>query len=294
MTLDQLRVFIKVAELQHLTKAAEALNLSVSAVSSSIKTLEETSGVQLFDRAGRGIQLTANGRAFLKEANETVLRASSAARFLSDLGGLRAGHVAVQASQTIVNYWLPPRVMEFRSKYPKITLDVGMGNTTSVAEAVVSGQAELGFIEGEIEHPALVTKVVAVDELIVVASSAWLDNDDSLERILRHPWVSREQGSGTRSVFEASLRRLEVDPDDLNIVMTFPSNEAILSAVRGGGCVACLSQAVVEPFIASGELKTVDVDLPLRRFTVLRHKERNLSAAAGEFNAHCQAYDPKI
>ncbi|QRM47237.1 LysR substrate-binding domain-containing protein [Rhizobium sp. BG4] len=289
MTLEQLRVFIAVAERQHLTKAAEAINLTPSAVSASIKSLEDSSGVQLFDRVGRGIQLTANGRAFLKEARETVSRASAAARFLSDLAGLHRGHLEIQASQTIVNYWLPQRVMRFRERYPAITVGVEMGNTVSVAEAVISGDAELGFIEGEFEHPLLSSKVIAEDQMLVFTMSGWIDSTIRAEDINRYPWVTRERGSGTRSFFETSIQHLGFAAESLNVVLTHPSNEAVLSAVRGGGCVACLSQAVVEPFLASGEMIRLPLDLPPRCFSILRHRDRALSAAAAEFNASCHA-----
>src|SRR3546814_1957354 len=68
MTLDQLRIFVAVAEREHVTQAARALNLTQSAVSAAIATLEDRHGAHLFDRVGRGITLPEAGRAFLPEA----------------------------------------------------------------------------------------------------------------------------------------------------------------------------------------------------------------------------------
>ena len=67
MTLDQLRIYVEVAERGHVTRAAEALGMSQSAVSAAIATLEATYQITLFDRVGRGIQLTETGRTFLRE-----------------------------------------------------------------------------------------------------------------------------------------------------------------------------------------------------------------------------------
>lgn len=75
MTLDQLRIFIAVAERQHVTRAAEALNLTQSAVSSAITTLEGRHGVALFDRAGRSIVLNRAGEVFLGEARKVLAQA---------------------------------------------------------------------------------------------------------------------------------------------------------------------------------------------------------------------------
>src|SRR3546814_10149610 len=74
MTLDQLRIFVAVAEREHVTQAARALNLTQSAVSAAIATLEDRHGAHLFDRVGRGIALTEAGRAFLPEARAVLAR----------------------------------------------------------------------------------------------------------------------------------------------------------------------------------------------------------------------------
>ena len=82
MTLVQLRVFVAVAERQHVTRAAAALNLSQSAVSAAIAALEEEHGVRLFDRVGRGVTLAPPGRVFLREARAVLERAGQASATL--------------------------------------------------------------------------------------------------------------------------------------------------------------------------------------------------------------------
>src|ERR1700676_4419146 len=96
MTLEQLRVFVAVAERQHVTRAAEALNLAQSAVSSAIAGLEARHEVKLFNRVGRGIELTQAGTLFLAEARAVLARAESTELVLSELGGLERGTLAVQ------------------------------------------------------------------------------------------------------------------------------------------------------------------------------------------------------
>src|SRR6478672_11496984 len=104
MTLEQLSIFVAVAERQHLTKAAAAIGLTASAVSASIKSLEAFYDVKLFDRFGRGIQLTREGRRLLPKAKETLAQAKATEAVLSELGGLKTGRLDIQASQTIANY----------------------------------------------------------------------------------------------------------------------------------------------------------------------------------------------
>src|SRR5215813_8296534 len=154
MTLEQLRIFVAVAERQHMTRAAKALNLTQQAVSATVVALENAHSVPLFHRVGRHIELTEAGVLFLQETRSVLARAAAAELTLSELGGLKRGSL-VQASQTIASYWLPPRLVAFHQTYPGITLRVGIGNSAQVAKAVTDGAAELGFVEGAIDEPAL-------------------------------------------------------------------------------------------------------------------------------------------
>src|ERR1700731_453812 len=91
MTLEQLRIFIAVAERQHVTQAASQLNLTQSATSAAIAALETRYGIKLFDRVGRGSVLTQTCRDFLNEAREVGARAKAAAQVLDDLAALKRG-----------------------------------------------------------------------------------------------------------------------------------------------------------------------------------------------------------
>ncbi len=288
MTLEQLSIFVAVAEREHLTQAAAALRLTPSAVSASIKALENFYSVTLFDRVGRGIQLTREGRVLLQDAKETLARVKMTAAVLSELGGLKTGDLDIHASQTIANYWLPPLLLKFSQAYPGISVNLTIENTAKVAAAVIAGDAELGFIEGTRDEPALAATAIADDRLVLVTG---LENANEIDRenLRSQRWILRESGSGTRSVLEDALRAIGVSPSSLDVALILPSNEAVLSAVRSGACVTALSEAIVTPFIQNGQLRAVEIELPPRRFTLLRHKERHRTAPAREFEAFCRA-----
>ena len=146
MTLEQLRIFIAVAEKQHVTQAARELNLTQSATSAAIAALETRYDVKLFDRIGRGIALTQTGRDFLVEARAVLARAKAAAQVLNDLAGLKRGSLTIAASQTVANYWLPGRIQTFHTAHPGIELRLTIANTGQVALAVHQGSADLGFV----------------------------------------------------------------------------------------------------------------------------------------------------
>jgi DNA-binding transcriptional LysR family regulator len=273
VTLEQLRVFIAVAERGHVTEGARALNLAQSAASHAIATLEGRHDVLLFDRVGRRIVLTEAGAALLVQAR----------RILAEFGALERGVLSLHASQTIAGYWLPPRLVAFRRAYPLIEIRLTIGNTAEVADAVESGAAELGFVEGAVKSESLESLVVARDQLVLVVGPdhPW-GEAKSLKPadLLKGEWVLREVGSGTRSAFEQALRRLGVRPEKLRIAMELPSNEAVRAAVQAGLGATATSASVAASSLEAGLLRQVRFKLPDREFHALSQKNRPRSRIA--------------
>jgi DNA-binding transcriptional LysR family regulator len=295
MTLEQLRIFVAVAEREHMTRAAEALGVVQSAASAAIAALESEHDVQLFHRVGRRIELTEAGRIFLAEARAVLARAQAAELALSELGGLKRGTLSIHASQTIGTYWLPARLAQYRKAHPAIDVQLAIGNTAQVAAAVVAGTAELGFVEGEVDAPALSVKSIDGDRLAVVVAAGEAPAKPkklAAADILAMDWVLREPGSGTRAEFEAELKRRKIDPAVLKVVLELPSNEAVRSAVLAGAGATAISELVVAPGLRYGTLTRLDFDLPQRAFHILRHKERYRSRAADALLAIVAAEKP--
>jgi DNA-binding transcriptional LysR family regulator len=283
MTLEQLRIFVAVAEREHVTAAARALNITQSAASAAIAALERRHATVLFHRVGRGIALTESGRAFLEEARGVLARATAADLMLQEFGELQRGSLRLVASQTTAAYWLPAKLAAFRKRYPQLAIELAIGNTEQAAEKVSDGQADLGIVEGKIDNAMLAQWPLGEDRLVVVSATPAPSKTIGKGWLRQVPWVMREQGSGTRSTFNESIRRLGVDPETLNIALVLPSNESVRAAVEAGGGVAALSWLVVGPAVQAGRLHALPVDLGRRLFFGLRHKERYRTKAAEAF-----------
>ena len=290
MTLEQLRIFVAVAERQHVTQAARAINLTQSATSAAIAALEGRYATKLFHRIGRRIELTAAGRQFLVEARAVLTRAAAAERVLADLAGLKRGSLALAASQTVANYWLPPRMRRFRDLHPGIELSLAIGNSEQVAAWTRQGSVDLGFVEGAVADAALAVRTVSEDELVLVvggdhpwAGAAAEDHGPvGGDRLFALRWVLREPGSGTRAMFEAALRQAGLPPERLDVAMELPSNEAVRAAVESGAGATVTSRLVVASSLRAGTLVQIPMTLPKRPFLVLRHKDRYESGAERE------------
>jgi DNA-binding transcriptional LysR family regulator len=283
LTLEQLRVFVAVAERLHVTQAARALNLAQSAASHAIGALETRYDTKLFNRVGRRIELTEAGQVFLVEARAVLAQAETAHLALSEYGNLQRGTLSIQASQTIAGYWLPRHIVAFRRAHPQIHIRLAIGNTSQVAAAVESGVAELGFVEGTVESERFTSLRVARDQLLVVVgrNHPWVERTRLAPRdLMKSEWVLREVGSGTRSVFEDALAHLGMNPRMLRVQLELPSNEAVRAAVEAGLGATAISASVAAPSIEAGLLHQVALRLPEREFHVLLHRDRYRSRAA--------------
>ncbi|CAM3298274.1 DNA-binding transcriptional regulator, LysR family [Paracoccus aminovorans] len=288
MTLEQLRIFLAVAERQHVTRAAEALNLTQSAVSAAISALESRHGVRCFDRIGRRIALTETGAAFMAEARAVLDRAETAEMVLEDLAREPRGRLRLHASQTVASYWLPPRLVALRDLHPGIELRLSVGNTAQAADAVQEGAADLGLVEGDVAHGGLSRQVVARDRLVLVmaADHPWAGLAAvPVAQLAAQGWVLREPGSGTRAAFESWLEGQGLSAADLPPALELPSNEAVLGAVAASRRLGVLSHRAVETAEAAGRIRSLPLPGAERPFSLLtdprRHRTRAMQALIG-------------
>ena len=284
MTLEQLRIFIAVAERLHMTRASEALNITQSAASSAIQALEGRLGAPLFHRLGRRIELTEAGRVLLPEARAILNRVSDAEQAVAELESLLRGRLRLWASQTIAGYWLPPWMHSFNMAHPRVRLELHIGNSEIVTRAIHAGEGDIGFVEGDVDEPLLAVVPVSVDRLVLVTAGSLVDAKRFKPAdLIKVRWVLRERGSGTRQMFESALRKYGVDPDDLDVAMELPSNEAVCSAVEAGAGATVISMLVVRQKLAAGSLIELPIVFPERQFLALRHGDRHRSRAENVF-----------
>ena len=285
MTLDQLQIFIAVAEREPVTRAADALRLAPPSVSAAVASLEREFGTKLFHRVGRGIALTEGGKLLLDEEHTLVNRADAVKLAMREFTGLSRGRLDIKASQTIASHFLPSRLVDFHQAYPGVALVVSLGNSTQVVEAIIRGNIELGFVEGpeeEFQDSRLAIEMIARDDLVMVVSVShpWATREKlTVDDLTAGKWVLREDGSGTRAAFVRALDALGIPYGKLNIAIELPSNEAVLEAVLAGAGATILSARVCADAIKAGTLKRLPVSLAPRAFYVVQHADRYRSRA---------------
>ena len=265
-SLDNFRlvVFRKVADQLSFRKAAEELYLTQPAVSLQIKALEEDLGVQLFDRTGTHIQLTAAGRVLQRYAEQASSLLEEAEHEIAALSGDHAGHLALGASTTIAQYVLPRMLGEFTREYPRVQPTLISGNTEEIVQAVEDQKIALGFIEGPSRSRNVKTEPFLKDELVLIVSTAHELAEQaaiSAEQLRSAPLLMRERGSGTRRVVELALERQGLKRNSFNIIMELDSTEAIKSAVEAGLGIGFISRwAIAKDLRLNSSFKIVEVE----------------------------------
>jgi DNA-binding transcriptional LysR family regulator len=290
MTLEQLRIFLAVAEHLHFTRAAEMLYITQPAVSAAIQSLEQEYGVKLFHRIGRHIEITEAGKLLQLEAQKILDHVALTERGLRELNNLQRGELKLGSSLTIGNYWLPSKLSEFKRQYPGIKINCTLANTEEICIGTATGQYDLGLIEGDVKptlQGTLEQEVVGRDRLKIVVGKAhpWYENTEvSVEKLTTTAWIMREPGSGTQQRFEAALQNWGISLNDLNVILVFNSGEMTKAAVESGVAATGISELMVKKELQLDTLRAIQVidnrgdarvtTEIVRPFLKLKHRQR--------------------
>jgi DNA-binding transcriptional LysR family regulator len=297
----RLRVFQAVAQHLSFTKAAQALFITQPAVTKHIRELERQYGQRLLERRGNRVSLTEAGGLLLSHA-EAVARSH---QHLEDqLYALHdpneaAGRLRLGASTTLAQYVLPSVLPAFQARYPNVQLTLLNANSEHIAEALLRGELDLGFVEGRSKSRDLHYELLLTDELVAVRGATAGGPPKPpmpLAQALACPLVLRERGSGTLEVLEFALRTLKVQLSSLPIAFYFDNTEAIKAYLEAApGALGFVSRRALGRELAAGLLELVPIaglHLP-RQFEAVwvqgqplpRPAQRFLAFANGHLNA---------
>jgi LysR family transcriptional regulator, low CO2-responsive transcriptional regulator len=234
VTLTQLRAFVAVARDGSVQGAATHLFVSQPSVSAALAALEREVGLDLLERHGRGIRLTAAGDAYLPYAAEVLGLLEQGGRAAHEAERPAQARIRVAAVNTAGEYVLPPLIQAYRKVAPESEVLLEIGNRRIVLERVESREADVG-VGGRPSGRNVTGRPFLDNELIVVALTEPLDLSDAT-------WLVREEGSGTRAATEAFLADQGIEPRE---VLTLGSNGAVKQAVAIGLGVSLLSTHAV-------------------------------------------------
>ncbi len=274
----RLQVFHTVARLLSFTKAAETLHMTQPAVTFQVRQLEEYFNTRLFDRTHNRISLTDAGSVVFKFADQIFDLYSEMENSVREMTGEISGALTIGASTTIAEYMLPALLGDFKDSFPDVTVHLKVSNTDGIVSMVENNTIDLGVVEAPVSNKNLVVDMCREDQLVaIVPPGHELADRKSIPfgDLMQHPFICREEGSGTREVIGDYMGRMEGSTSRLKIAMELGSPEAVKGAVEAGMGVSVVSRATIQKELRLGSLVAIDLAPPLHRpFSFVHQKQK--------------------
>lgn len=245
--------FLAVCRNRNFTRTAVELNLTQPAVSQHIRWLEDHYGVSLFTYRNKVLSLTAQGQ-YLKSALETVVHdADRVRREVSRIRQQEKLHLG--ATRTVGDFYLPRGLPAFLTAHPQLELSVTVSNTTDLLPLLDSGRLDLVLCEGYFDKKAYAHRLIREERLCIFCGRDYHPGEITcLEDLFSHPLLLREEGSGTREIFERYLREKGHSTADFVRCCSFSSPHLILRLLQTGQGISVLYQTIND-----GSLQEIDL-----------------------------------
>lgn len=263
MELRHLHHFIAVAEERHFTRAARRLNIAQSALSTSVKALEDELKSRLFVRSTRSVQLTPSGVVFLEKAREALQVIQAAKRAVGEVENLVTGSIAIGTAHSLPGFIeLPGLIARFHDAHPGIEVHLRQGDTASLTEQLRLGRLDLAFLPLLDPPEDILTRFIACEDLVAATPAGHpLARRDrvSLADLCDWPFVDFSAGWGTRPLVDRAFARAGLVRRTVSEVTDL---ETLASLIARGLGIALLPEPIAEaraPDIASVPLAPLDV-----------------------------------
>lgn len=264
--LELYRTFAEVAKTENISLAAQNLYISQSAVSQSIRQLEEQLQVRLFSRSTRGVKLTGEGKLLAEYVFHALGLLQSGEEKLSQALNLQTGELVIGASDTVTKTYLLSRLEAFHKAYPNIRIRIRNGTSRMVLDYLNAGTVDIAFASEPKSGAAYRLRRCIVTHTIFVAAKDYLPDPEhifTMEEIAALPLILLEKQASSRVYLEDFFRSrgLTIRPE-----IELGSHNLLISLARIGLGVACVTEEFSQSGLGRGvivPLKT-DFEIPPR------------------------------
>lgn len=258
MNVQNLKMFIKIVETGSISKAAELMSISQSALSQQLRVMELEIGARLFERNYNGVIPTDTGKIVYSHAMEIT---SSYDRMFLDISNSQNQNKTIHiiANPCVYSYALPCTLYHVKNNYPQYTLQMEVMSSQNIEEKITKGQADMGIIIGRPKDKNLSSKKVFTDRFCLVAGEKMqVPARLSSEELYHYPLLMLVKNQKTRQLIDKSLIKSGIQIGRLHILYTLESTESIkLSAINGFG-LAFLPYMAIKKELYHKQLRIID------------------------------------
>jgi DNA-binding transcriptional LysR family regulator len=265
--LSQVEAVVAVARDGQISRAATSLFVTQPALTARIHSLEDELGTTLFTRSGRGMELTAAGRAFLPYAERALAALNDGSALLAELGRGGAGELRVGAAPAVSTYVLPLLLVRYTEAHPNVRLVVRTGHSEEIVELVLRQEIDVGLTRELAPDRRIASRTLYEDELVLVARRGHpltLDDRVDVSRIGEARLILFDRTSSYFDLTNAFFRQAGVAPRG---VMELDNIDAAKQMVEQGLGIALLPTTSIAAELADGRLAAISLRdaAPLRR-----------------------------
>ncbi len=254
--LTQLRTFCVVVEKKSFTKAGAVVYRTQSTISAQISLLEKTYGEPLLNRLRKEVVPTEGGKILYDYAKRILKLSDESRKKINELKRVVMGNLTIGASTIPGTYILPEILRGFNNKYPQVNISLRISNSEDVISRIRERTLEIGVVGERIRDDRLKYVNQAKDRIVLVIPThhKWARRRSiTLNELEGEPFISREEGSGTRATVEIALKRKGIRK--LNIALEIGSTEAVKESVKAGMGVSFISECATR----DGSLRIVNI-----------------------------------
>ncbi len=197
MILNKYEIFLKTAEIGNITRTAEALHYTQAGISHAIAALEKETGFPLFIRSSSGVSLTEDGRRLLGAVQGLVNEQNNLQQTINDINGITSGTLRIGTFSSVATHWMPEIIKEFQKKYPQITFDLRFGDYDEIADMILRGQIDCGFLTAPVREGIAFTPIYEdpMNVLLPQGHPLAAKKSISLDEVKREPLIMQMKGS---------------------------------------------------------------------------------------------------
>lgn len=282
--LRQLEYFLAVSKELHFTKAAEKLNISQPSLSQQIRALEHEVGIPLFDRIGKKISLTKAGRILLSHGKAIFHEVEQARSAIQDLNGLQHGSLTIGSLLTVVNYLLPPAILDFNKQYPNIELSVLGLRTGEILEKLLQNELDIGITFLPVQDKEIISIPLYKSELtLVVPTGHQLTERDhvSIAELQNYPLILLPKNFFLTELITSHCQKFNFTPKPILEISTMESLVQMVSRDMG---ITVLPKPYID-FLQSEHIQSIKIENPTPTIDIglIYRKDKYMCATTREF-----------
>lgn len=289
ITRKHLAIFKTVAKTKSMSKAAKLLYISQPTISQKIQEIEDEYQVKLFERYSKTLFISEEGQTLLVKANQILNLYDEIEHIFTKT---KQFPLKIGATLTIGSTLISPILKKLKDKYQDITFQVYIDNTNVIEEKLLNNTLDIALVEGTIINQDLIVEPVIKDQVVFVCAQDYPLNNVkvmSLTELSLHPFIDREQGSGTRNQLDECLKNNNIF---LEPAWQCHSCESVKQAVLNGHGIALMPMKIIENEVIEKSIQVINVNnISIERdFSICYHKNKSINKKMQAFIKTCKNY----